>query len=83
MTNILYRFAWYLCTVIFAMWFIPFNLSFFTINELMRIWPFFLTFFEVVVLLSLGFHAPEGVAIFLRSYAMMIAEYNKDENNEH
>lgn len=56
---------WYLSTIIGAVFFIPFNLSFFSVWELLKIWPFVLTFFEVIILIMLGFNVPQWLTWIL------------------
>jgi len=70
MMIILIKYAWYLSTIVGAIWFIPFNLSFFSVWELLKIWPFILTFFEVIGLIILGFNLPDWMTYFFKPRAV-------------
>ena len=73
MMTMLIKIAWYLSTIVGAIWFIPFNLSMFSVWELLKIWPFVLTFFEVIALILLGFNVPEWVASYLNTHSIFKA----------
>ena len=75
------KYAWYLVTVAGSILFIPFNLSFFSIWELLKIWPFVLTFFEVIALILLGINVP-NMLVQLRSYFVMEVIFKKEKNND-